>query len=100
MKTNDARTLSPSAQAALRERAVHAVLELQPPINTVARTLGVCRQSVSQWVNRVRQQGKDSVAERRRGAPLGPPLLTAQQTQELLQVIEHHEPNDFDIPGV
>jgi len=70
METKDARSLSPSAQEALRMRAIKAVLDGQKQ-KEVARILGVTVHSISNWVKRYRQEGSKGRKAKKQGRLVG-----------------------------
>ena len=68
MKIPDARSLSPEAQQALRERVLHAVGAEGLSIAAAARAFGVHRATARGWVNAYRRGGAAALAARpRRG---------------------------------
>jgi transposase-like protein len=92
MSKIDARSLSGAAQAALRERAVQAVLDGRSQVE-VAGVFGVHPNAVSRWVKRYRQGGFQGLAERRRGRRAGEQaaLATGQQ-QEVIALVRDTTP--------
>ena len=62
--------MSRDAQAAIRERAVRAVIGRQSH-REVARTLGVERPVVSKWMRWWRDGGWEGLSDRRRGRVAG-----------------------------
>jgi transposase len=96
MKQQDARSLSSEAQQALRQRAVHAVVEQGVSCAEAARLFGVSRQTVSGWVNRFRQDGEAALAGRKRGAP-PQDLLGPDQRRRLLDALKGHTPDESDL---
>jgi transposase len=92
MEIQDARTLSPAAQQALRERVVHAVQAEGLTIAAAARAFGVNRSTASGWVNAFRRHGADALA----GSPRGrkpKPLLAPDQDARLLRVLTESTPD-------
>ena len=67
MEIPDARSLSPEAQEALRERVVHAIVTEGRSITEAARTCGVHRGTASRGVNAYRRHGDGTQAARTRG---------------------------------
>ena len=96
METKDARSLSPSAQEALRMRAVKAVLDGQKQ-NEVARILGVTVQSISKWVKRYRQEGGKGLKAKKQGRPRGGSLLPWQAAQ-IVQAVQGRCPDQLRLP--
>src|SRR5512132_4539865 len=81
MTDGDTRSLP---QAALRSRAVRAVLEGMTQAEA-ARVFGVHHNAVNQWVKRYRQGGWAGLAERRRGRRPGEQAaLSEPQQQEVI----------------
>jgi transposase-like protein len=72
------------AQAALRKRAVRAVLDGMSQAEA-ARVFGMHPNAVNRWINRYRQGSRDGLSERRRGRRAGEqPALAAPQQQEVV----------------
>ncbi len=69
MSDRDARSLPGAAQAALRNRAVQAVVDGMSQAEA-ARVFGVHPNAVNRWVKRYREGGWAGLAERRRAAAL------------------------------
>src|SRR5690349_19923668 len=99
MRKNDARRLTSSAQEALRERAVRAVVEQGMTQSEAARVFGVSRQTVCEWVGRFREDGEECFASKKRGARPSP-LLDAEETGLMLLVIAEYKPEDVGLPGL
>jgi len=66
MRKQDARRLSPDAQEDLRRRVIAAIQDGVSP-TAAARTFGVSRQSVHNWMNRVERDGRRGLKSRKRG---------------------------------
>jgi len=66
MADEDTRSLPAAAQAALRNRAVRAVLDGRTQAEA-ARVFGVHPNAVNRWIRRYREGGWAGLAERRRG---------------------------------
>src|SRR6266508_474976 len=87
MPNNDARSLPGAAQAALRNRAVQAVLDGMPQAEA-ARVFGVHPNAVNRWVKRYREGGWAGLAERRRGRRAGEQAaLSAGQQREVIALV-------------
>lgn len=94
----DARTLSPSAQEALRKLAVKAVLDGAKQCD-VAQTFGVSAYIVSQWMKRYRAEGEASLNARRKGPAKGSrTLLTPKQAAMVRQLIVDKCPEQLKLP--
>jgi len=94
----DARTLSPSAQEALRKLAVQAVLGGAKQCD-VAQTFGVSAYIVSQWMKRYRTEGEASLNARRKGPAKGSrTLLTPKQATMIRQLIVDKCPEQLKMP--
>jgi len=96
MEIPDARTLSPAAQQAVRERVVHAVEVEGLSIAAAARAAGVNRSSASGWVNAFRRQGVVALTARPRGRKRQP-LLPADQERRLLSVLTDKTPDQVGL---
>jgi transposase len=70
MKTQDARSLSPEAQKAIRQKTVNAVLDEKKQVD-VAQIFGVPRHTVGNWIAVHRTRGAKALAAKRRGRPTG-----------------------------
>lgn len=97
MNLEDARTLSPQAQQALRKRAVAAVVEQRRPQNQVAQELGVTCTAVSLWVQRYRAGGEPALAARKQGRPAHP-SLSPEQVSETTRLIRDYSPDQLELP--
>jgi len=98
MKTQDARSLSPSAQEALRKRAVQAVLDGHTRIQ-VAQMLHVSRFAVIKWVKAYRRGGLRSLKSQRRGHP-GHIRLEPWQAALTVRLIRDKLPDQLKLPFV
>jgi transposase len=100
MTDEDARSLPGAAQAALRNRAVRAVLGGMTQAEA-ARVFGVHPNAVNRWILRYREGGWDGLSERRRGRRPGEqPALTEPQQQELLALVRESTPDQLGLPGL
>jgi transposase len=97
MEIPDARSLSPEAQEALRQRVVHAIVTEGRSITEAARIGGVHRGTASRWVNAYRRHGEDTLAARTRGRK-PTPLLTPQQEGRLLDALTNRTPDQLGLP--
>jgi transposase len=87
MADEDTRTLPAAAQAALRNRAVRAVLDGMTQAQA-ARVFGVHHNAVNRWIRRYRQGGWEGLAERRRGRRPGEQaVLSEPQQQEVIALV-------------
>ena len=92
MADEDTRSLSGAAQAALRNRAVQAVLEGMTQAEA-ARVFGVHRNAVNRWIRRYWEGGFPGLAEQRRGRRPGEqPALSERQQQELIALVRDSTP--------
>jgi transposase len=99
MADEDTRSLSGAAQAALRNRAVQAVLEGMTQVEA-ARVFGVHRNAVNRWIRRYRAGGFPGLAERRRGRRPGEqPALSERQQQELIALVRDSTPEQLGLAG-
>jgi transposase len=97
MASTDARRLSPAGQEDLRRRVVRAVTRGGMGKSQVARTFGVSRQSIDNWLARVEGAGARGLAARKRG-PRPRPRLTAAQERTAVRAIRDHCPDWFGLP--
>ena len=91
MEIPDARSLSPEAQQALRERVVAALVDEGLSITEAAAIFGVHRCTASGWYNAYRRPGDDALAAQARGRKPAP-LLTPTQEQALLDILTQKTP--------
>jgi transposase len=99
MPNEDARSLPGAAQAALRNRAVRAVLEGMTQVE-VARVFGVHPNAVNRWIKRYREGGWDGLSERRRGRRAGEQAaLSERQQQEVITLVRETTPDQLGLPG-
>ena len=95
MKLQDARTLPPEAQQALRERVVHAVAAGMS-LADAAGAFGVGRQAVSRWWNAFRRHGPQALWARQRG-PKRRPLLSPEQHRRLWDALTTRTPDQVGL---
>jgi transposase len=99
MFKEDARSLPGAAQAALRNRAVHAVLDGMSQVDA-ARVFGVHPNAVNRWIKRYREGGFQGLAERRRGRRAGEQAaLSERQQQEVITLVRDTTPDELGLPG-
>jgi transposase len=99
MLNEDARSLPGAAQAALRNRAVQAVLAGMPQVEA-ARVFGVHPNAVGRWIKRYRQSGWAGLAQRRRGRRPGEQAaLSESQQQEVITLVRDTTPDELGLPG-
>jgi transposase len=99
MSNEDARSLPGAAQAALRNRAVQAVLDGMTQAEA-ARVFRVHPNAVNRWVKRYRQGGWEALAERRRGRRAGEQAaLTKTQQQEVIALVRDATPDELGLAG-
>jgi transposase len=97
MADEDTRSLPAAAQAALRTRAVRAVLGGMTQAQA-ARVFGVHPNAVNRWIKRYRQGGWDGLAERRRGRRPGEQgALTEPQQQEVIALVRETTPDQLGL---
>ena len=98
MTDEDARSLPAAAQAALRNRAVRAVLDGMPQAQA-ARVFGVHPNAVNRWIKRYRQGGFQGLSARRRGRRAGEQAaLTEPQQQEVIALVRETTPDQLGLP--
>jgi transposase len=99
MSKEDARSLPGAAQAALRNRAVRAVLDGMTQAEA-ARVFGVHPNAVNRWIKRYREGGWDGLSERRRGRRPGEqPALSASQQEEVVALVREATPDELGLAG-
>jgi transposase len=99
MSNDDARSLPGAAQAALRKRAVRAVLDGMSQAQA-ARVFGVHRNAVNRWVKRYRHGGWEALSQRRRGRRAGEPAsLSPGQQQEVIALVRETTPDELGLAG-
>ena len=99
MADEDTRSLPAAAQAALRNRAVRAVLDGMTQAEA-ARVFGVHHNAVNRWIKRYREGGWAGLSERRRGRRPGEqPALSELQQQELIALVRDSTPDQLGLAG-
>jgi transposase len=99
MADEDTRSLPPAAQAALRNRAVRAVLDGMTQAQA-AQVFGVHHNAVNRWVKRYRQGGWEGLSERRRGRRPGEQAALSQfQQQEVIALVRDSTPDQLGLAG-
>jgi len=93
----DTRCLSPSAQEALRRRAVRAVREEGMTKSEAARTFGVSRTSIDAWLGKFSQRGVAGLASRPRGRPKRS-RLAGHQAATTVRLISDRCPDQLKLP--
>jgi transposase len=97
MKTHD--HCPGAAQAALRKRAVQAVLGGMTQAEA-ARVFRVHPNAVNRWIKRYRDGGWDGLGEQRRGRRAGEqPALSERQQQEVMALVRDTTPDQLGLPG-
>src|SRR5215208_5357805 len=100
MTDEDARSLPAAAQAALRTRAVRAVLGGMTQAQA-ARVFGVHPNAVNRWIKRYRQGGFQWLSARRRGRRAGEhAALTETQQQEVIALVRETTPDQLGLAGL
>ena len=95
----DTRSLPGAAQAALRKRAVRAVLDGMTQAEA-ARVFGVHPNAVNRWIKRYREGGWDSLSERRRGRRAGEQAaLSERQQQEVITLVRETTRDELGLAG-
>ena len=99
MADEGTRSLSGAAQAALRNRAVQAVLDGMTQAEA-ARVFRVHPNAVNRWIRRYREGGFPGLAEQRRGRRPGEqPALAAPQQQEVIALVRESTPDQLGLAG-
>ena len=88
-----------AAQAALRTRAVRAVLDGMTQAQA-ARVFGVHHNAVNRWIKRYREGGWAGLSERRRGRrPGDQAALSEPQQQEVIALVRDSTPDQLGLAG-
>jgi transposase len=99
MTDEDTRSLPAAAQAALRRRAVRAVLDGMTQAEA-ARVFGVHHNAVNRWIKRYRRGGWAGLSEQRRGRRPGEQAALSQhQQQEIMALVRESTPDQLGLPG-
>jgi transposase len=99
MADEDTRSLPAAAQAALRNRAIQAVLDGMTQAEA-ARVFRVHPNAVNRWVRRFREGGWAGLAEQRRGRrPGDQAALSHHQQQELIALVRESNPDQLGLAG-
>jgi transposase len=99
MSNEDARSLPGAAQAALRRRAVQAVLDGMTQAEA-ARVFGVHPNAVSRWMKHYRDGGWAALSQRRRGRRAGEQAaLSARQQQQIITLVRDATPDELGLAG-
>jgi transposase len=100
MADGDTRSLPAAAQAALRSRAVRAVLDGMTQAEA-ARVFGVHHNAVNRWIKRYREGGWSGLAEQRRGRRPGEQAALSQsQQQEVIALVRDSTPDQLGLAGL
>lgn len=100
MQKQDARRLAPSAQEAIRLRCVNAVADGMTQTEA-ARTFGVCRQSVNEWVAAHAHGGARALRAKKRGRRPGQGAkLLPWQAAATVRLIQDRCPDQLKLPFV
>jgi transposase len=94
----DARQLSDEALQVLRLRALRGI-ELGYSEVELAQLLGICHETISRWWTAYAAAGLGALPGNRSGRPLGSGrLLSDEQAKHIQEQIDHHTPQQLDIP--
>jgi transposase len=99
MADEDTRSLPAAAQAALRTRAVRAVLDGMTQAEA-ARVFGVHHNAINRWIKRYREGGLPGLGEQRRGRRPGEQAaLSESQQQEVIALVRESTPDQLGLAG-
>jgi transposase len=99
MADEDTRSLPAAAQAALRSRAVRAVLDGMTQAQAT-RVFAVHHNAVNRWIKRYREGGWPGLSERRRGRRPGEQAaLSEPQQQEVIALVRETTPDQLGLAG-
>lgn len=93
----DARSLKPEAQAALRQRAVAAVVAGMRQTEA-ARVFNVTRQAVGKWLRAYRKGGEAALAVKKRGPKGERAKLKGWQAAKVCALIRDRHPDQLKLP--
>ena len=99
MRSNDARSLSKSAQAELRRRAL-AAIDKGMTRAAAAKVFGVSYSVIGKWQRRRRAGGRAALAQDRRGRPAGQTRLAPWQAAVVVNLIRDRTPDQLKLPFV
>src|ERR1044072_1329527 len=100
MDDEQPRSLPAAPQAALRNRAVRAVLDGLTQAEA-ARVFGVHHNAVNRWIKRYREGGWAGLSERRRGRRPGEQAaLSEPQQQEVIALVRDAPPDQLGLAGL
>lgn len=94
----DARTLAPNAQEALRRRAVAALVEGQMTQTQAAKTFGVSRKTIWMWLKAHREGGDAALASHKRGPKGERGKLVGWQAATICNMIRDRHPEQLKLP--
>jgi len=97
MKTQDARLLSPDAQEALRVRVMAAIEQDRLSPTEAARTFGISRQSIYNWLTRKKSVGARGLKSQKRG-PRRISRLAPHQAATTVRLITDRCPDQMKLP--
>jgi transposase len=92
----DARRLSQTEQALLRQKAVEMVIAGRKKVE-IAGLLGVSRDAVGRWYTRYKKEGKKTFEAKKRGSP-APRVLSRRQEAWIQQKIIDRDPQQLKLP--
>ena len=94
---DDARSLPPAAQAALRRRAVKAVTAGMSQTEAAA-VFGVTRQAIGKWIKAYRAGGEPALAAKKRGPKGGGGKLKGWQAATVCNLVRDRHPEQLKLP--
>jgi len=98
MVKQDARCISPDAQAEIRRRAVLAVNQGQSQ-TAVAELFGVSRKAVGNWVKAERTAGLQALAGKPKGRPVeSGRILSLKQERQVARIVIDKHPEQLKLP--
>ena len=95
----DARSLAPQAQQALRVQAVKAMLDGMTQ-SEAARRFGVSRKTANDWMKQYRQGGMRILKAKPQGRSKGPSRLKGWQAAQIARTITDRTPDQLKMPFV
>jgi len=98
MKTTSFLRLPPAAQEDLRRKAVQAVLD-GGEVKSLAKTFGVCRQSLHRWMYSYHAGGEAALRAGKKGPRKNSGMLLPWQCAQIVKTISDKCPEQLKLPG-
>ena len=96
-KNQDARSLSSSAQEAIRLRTL-AAIRVGMSKTQASLTFGVARQTVQRWMKKHREGGRKALRQKPKGRPQGGKKIGRDQVRMIVRLILDKTPDQLKLP--